>query len=76
MKPDTLSLSVADACALTGIHTTKLYELIAAGTLDARKCGARTLIIAASLRAYISDLPAADIRMGRPRAAAAEQPAT
>jgi hypothetical protein len=50
---------------MTGLGTTKLYELIGAGILDARKAGSRTLITAESLNRYIASLPKANITTGR-----------
>jgi excisionase family DNA binding protein len=57
-----LAYTVPQACDASGIGRTRLYELIAAGNLEARRCGGRTLIPAASLAAYIASLPAAPIR--------------
>lgn len=48
-----LAYSVADACRVTSIGKTRLYQLINEGKLEARKLGRRTLIPAASLRALI-----------------------
>jgi excisionase family DNA binding protein len=64
-----ISLTIADAVKASGIGRTTIYELIGAKKLDARKCGSRTLITADSLRNYIGNLPAADIRMTRKVAA-------
>lgn len=50
-----LAYSVADACRVTSIGRTRLYELIADGKLETRKIGKRTLIPAGSLRALIND---------------------
>jgi hypothetical protein len=66
---DMISLTIADAVRLSGIGRTSLYELIGAKKLDARKAGNRTLITADSLRSYVANLPAADIRMTRKAAA-------
>jgi len=60
-----LAHTIADAAKVSGIGRTKLYELIGAGKLDARKAGARTLIPAESLRSYLASLPTADIRVGK-----------
>ena len=54
---------------LGGIGTTKFYELIAAGLLDARKIGGRTMITAESLRQYVASLPKANIKTGQRPAA-------
>ena len=65
MNHEALTYRIDDARRILGLGTTKLYELIGAGTLDARKAGARTLITGESLRAYVASLPKADIRTGR-----------
>ena len=51
--PEPLAYSVADACRVSSIGRTRLYQLIGEGRLHARKIGKRTLIPAASLRALI-----------------------
>lgn len=48
-----LAYSIADACRVSSIGRTRLYQLINEGRLEARKIGKRTLIPAASLRALI-----------------------
>ncbi len=66
MNIEPLLHSPADAKRmLGGIGTTKFYELIGAGHLDARKIGGRTMITVASLRQYAESLPKADIRTGQ-----------
>lgn len=60
--PKPLAYTVQDAGAAIGCGTTKLYELMSSGTLDCRKLGGRTVILAASLENYIANLPPADIR--------------
>jgi excisionase family DNA binding protein len=67
---EVLAHTIADATRVSGIGKTTLYELIGAGKIDARKAGNRTLIPADSLRAYLANLPRADIRTGQTRAAA------
>lgn len=52
-SPEPLAYSVADACRVSSIGRTRLYQLIGEGRLQARKVGKRTLIPAASLRALI-----------------------
>lgn len=69
MNQEPLAYRIDDACRSLGLGTTKLYELISGGVLDARKSGSRTLITGASLRAYLASLPKADIRMGQRSAA-------
>jgi excisionase family DNA binding protein len=65
MSPtERLAYTVADAKAATGLGTTKIYELLAAGRLQAVKAGRRTLVTGDSLRAYIASLPPAHLRTG------------
>ena len=59
-----LAYSPVDAADALGIGKTRLYELIAQGSLAAKKTGSRTLIIASSMRAYLESLPEADIKTG------------
>lgn len=58
-------LTVSETKTTLGIGTTKLYELMAEGALDARKLGRRTMITETSTNAYKAGLPKADIRTGR-----------
>ncbi|OHC97812.1 MAG: excisionase [Sphingomonadales bacterium RIFCSPLOWO2_12_FULL_63_15] len=51
--PEPLAYSVNEACRLSTLGKTRLYQLIAEGRLEARKIGKRTLIPAASLRRLI-----------------------
>ena len=67
MEHDPLTYRVEDARRMVGLGATKLYELIGAGVLDARKAGGRTLITGDSLRRYVASLPKADIRTGQRR---------
>lgn len=64
-----LAYSPKDACTQIGCGLTFLYQEIAAGRIEARKAGARTLIPAESLRAYVETLPMARITTGRKSAA-------
>ena len=52
-------LSVAEACAVAGIGRTKIYQAITDGSLKARKCGKRTLILRDELRHFLASLPTA-----------------
>jgi len=47
----------SEAKAALGCGTTRLYELINKGLLEARKLGHRTYITAASLEAFVASLP-------------------
>lgn len=48
-----LTVRVREACRLTGIGRSKLYELIASGDIKTIKVGAMTLIPTASLEHFL-----------------------
>jgi excisionase family DNA binding protein len=48
-----LAYSISEACRVSSLGRTRLYQLIGEGRLEVRKIGKRTLIPAASLRALI-----------------------
>ena len=66
---EVLAHTISDATKVSGLGRTTLYEAIGAGKIEARKAGNRTLIPAESLRAFLANLPVADIRTGRKVAA-------
>ncbi|MEZ5919211.1 MAG: helix-turn-helix domain-containing protein [Alphaproteobacteria bacterium] len=51
-----LSLSIEDACKITGIGRTKIYQAINAGRLKARKLGKRTIILKQDLEVFLDGL--------------------
>jgi excisionase family DNA binding protein len=51
------ALSVEEFCVFSRLGKTKVYELIAAGTLKTRRCGRRRLILRADGRACLQSLP-------------------
>lgn len=53
-NPTPIAYSIADACRVSSIGKTRLYQLINEGKLEARKLGKRTLIPAESLRRLIA----------------------
>lgn len=55
MEP--LVLGVRDAAAYIGLSKSRLYELLADETIEARKLGARTVIPVASLKAFVEAAP-------------------
>ena len=61
-SPEVLALSVRDACASLAIGKSKLYALIAAGRIEARSLGGRTIIPTSSLREFVESLPPAPIQ--------------
>jgi len=52
-KPMPITVRVRDACRLTGIGRSKLYELIAAGDIETIKVGRITLLLVSSLQRFI-----------------------
>lgn len=56
---------INDVTARFGLPRTRLYELMAAGVVDARKDGKATLVNVASVMRFISALPKAEIRLAR-----------
>lgn len=52
-----LSYSVKDAVKVSSFSRAALYNEIKAGRLIARKSGAKTVILAADLRAWLDSLP-------------------
>ena len=57
------ALRVNEACSALAISRSKLYLELAAGRLRAVKCGRRTLIPTAEIKAWLEGLPA---RAARP----------
>lgn len=62
IPPDQISpfgLSIANAVRATGnsVSRTRLFELIKTGEVDARKIGRRTVVMTASLEAYLLRQP-------------------
>jgi excisionase family DNA binding protein len=57
MQYQPIAVTVSEACRMAGIGRTKLYAEIAAGKIEARKYGKRTLITVASLQAWFNALP-------------------
>ena len=47
------AVRVREACRLTGIGRSKLYELIAAGEIEIIKVGASTLVPVSSLTSFL-----------------------
>lgn len=60
MEP--LAVSITEACRISGLSRSELYRRMAAGQIEARKSGVRTLVLVASLKAHLASLPAAAFR--------------
>jgi hypothetical protein len=52
-----LFIGIPQAQLRYGVGRSKLYELLAQGFIEARKCGSRTLISVASADSYFAALP-------------------
>lgn len=52
-SPAPITVRIKDACRMTGIGRSKLYLLIAEGTIETIKVGSMTLIPVASLEAFL-----------------------
>jgi excisionase family DNA binding protein len=48
-----LAYSINEAARVTSLSRSRIYQLIAAGTIQTKKLGNRTLVPASSLRALI-----------------------
>lgn len=48
-----LSVRIKEACRMTGIGRSKLYELIAAGDIEVIKVGSMTLVPVDALRSFL-----------------------
>lgn len=51
------ALSIAQACAVTGLGKTKLYELINSRALKTRRLGRRRLVLRRDLQEFLKTLP-------------------
>lgn len=51
-----LAYTIPETCYATGLGRTTVYDLIAKDKLRAIKAGARTLILADSIRSYLNSL--------------------
>jgi excisionase family DNA binding protein len=54
------AFSIPEVCAVAAIGRTKIYQAIADGSLKARKCGKRTIVLRNELRDFLTSLPGAD----------------
>jgi len=59
MDDKPLAHTITAACRLTGLGRTTIYAALKSGALSARKCGRRTLILAADLETFLDNLPSA-----------------
>jgi excisionase family DNA binding protein len=62
---DFLSMTIRDACVLTGFSRDAIYDLINTGEVKSFLMGSRRYIDAASLRAYVAARAAEPVRNAR-----------
>lgn len=62
MNAAPLAYTVNQACDLTGIGRTKLYEAISSGSLRTKKLGKKRIILSADLHDWLEDLPSSQPR--------------
>ena len=51
-----ISVRIPEACRLTGLSRSRVYELMKGGEIEFVKVGSSTLILVASLRRFIESL--------------------
>ena len=56
---DKLSVTINQACNMTGLGRSTIYRLFDEGQLKKRKAGKRTLILVKDLEVYVNSLPSA-----------------
>jgi excisionase family DNA binding protein len=59
MNEKPFAFTIAAACRVSTVGRTTLYAALKSGALPARKCGRRTLILAADLETFLDNLPSA-----------------
>ena len=57
-----LTVSIKSAAAAIGVGRTRMYELLANGSISAVKCGRRVLIPISQLEGFVAALPPASFR--------------
>jgi hypothetical protein len=67
-----ITANMTDASRMSGLSRSELYRRLTDGSIHAVKNGGRTLVMVASLRAYLDALPAATFGAARRSATAAE----
>ena len=61
VRMDQLLYTIDQCCRLTATGRTKIYELIAAGEIPARKVGKKTVVAATDLRRWAEQLPTVEV---------------
>lgn len=58
MSDLTISVDIPDACRISGLSRSFIYEAMARGEIRSVKAGRRRLVLVESLRTYLEGLPA------------------
>ena len=53
VAPELITVRIKDACRITGIGRSKLYELIAKQEIEVIKVGTMTLVLVAGLKDFV-----------------------
>jgi hypothetical protein len=67
-----IAYTITEAVLASGLSRSMLYVAIGRGALQARKCGARTLILEADLRRFLRSLPRVSRRLANAEAGCRE----
>ncbi len=57
MDSSPISVTIIEACKLSGISRSYLYQVMARGDVRSIKAGRRRLVLVASLRTWLQSLP-------------------
>ena len=55
-----ITVTISEACKLSGLGRSTIYKLFQSGDLTPRKCGSRTLILVKDLENYLNNLSVSD----------------
>lgn len=56
-----ITVTIPDACQISGLCRSSIYECFKAGKLTPRKHGRRTLLLVSELQEYLESLPTANL---------------
>jgi hypothetical protein len=70
LQMEPITTTIEGAADMTGWSRSEVYRRLAAGDIEAKRSGGRTLPVVASVRAYINALPRATFGAAKVAAAA------
>jgi excisionase family DNA binding protein len=73
---DKIAFTVKEAARASGLSRSLLYVAIGRGSLRARKCGRRTVVLARDLSAWIERLPTIEVKASNQQVSARQAVAT